>query len=203
MTTGPIPAKVSSISDSDLMLRLSGGDTRALGILYQRHGHPVTNLLLRLNSKMSREQAEDLTQETFLTLVETADRYSEQGRLRSWLYGIAIRKARNARRLSWFQKRAILHPMPDGDDPGLDRFAHGSASPDDQASSRQRLDLALGQLSPKLREVLVLHVIEGLSGDAIAEILDIKTSAVWVRLHRARKIMETALFDADQPRGEK
>ena len=49
---------------------------------------------------------------------------------------------------------------------------------------------ALSRLSPKYRDVLILHAVEGFSGEEIAEILSIRPKTVWSRLHRARNQLQ-------------
>ncbi len=189
------PAPVVDISDAALMQRLARGDARALAPLHQRYGQRVTSLLLRVGPGMSLEQAEDLSQEVFLTLLETAPRYVEQDRLRSWLFGIAVRKARAWHRRRWVRRRLRLERAPDL---ALSTAAPPGAAPD-RLEVHEQVDRALRGLPRGQREALVLHAVEGLSGEEIAAILGISVSAVWVRLHRARKGMRAAL---KMPRGE-
>ena len=185
----PTPTPLADLSDGALMQRLAGGDLSALGPIYQIHGQRVGSLLLRVQPTMSHAEAEEVSQEVFLTLAETARRYTEQGKLRSWITGIAVRKARAWGRNRWVRTRIMreqVRPHP--------AFAATTAADQDRRmGAREEIQLAMAALSPKLREVLVLHAIEGLDGPEIAEVLDISTSAVWVRLHRARTQMRTAL----------
>ncbi len=179
----------ADISDAGLMARLATGDVSALGPLHHRHAAPVTALLLRLEPGRRPEQAEELCQETFLTLLETAKRYQEQGRARSWILGIAVRKHRSASRRERF--RALLRRRH-----GL--RAAGTAAPveglhDDALADRQAVAQSLAALSPGDREVLVLTVIEGLAPAELARVLGISKNAANVRLHRARKRFTQAL----------
>jgi len=174
--------------DAVLMQRLAAGDAQALGPLFERYAVMVGSLLLRLAPSLSSTQAEDLTQEVFVTLLETASRYREQDKLRSWLCGIAARKARGWQRRSWFRSTVLRQNAPDG--AGI---AGPATQVDERLAAKQQLGHAMNTLQPKQREVLVLHVIEEMSGDEIAEALGISTNAVWVRLHRARKAVAAAL----------
>jgi len=183
------PAPIVDISDAALMQRLAAGDVGALGPLHQRYGQRVSSLLLRVGPEISREQAEDLTQDVFLTLMETARRYREQDRLRSWIFGITVRKARGWQRRRWLRRRLRLEHRAD---------IAGTATADlgetpERLAAREQIDLAMRSLSQGQREALVLHAVEGLTGDEIAAVLGIGASAVWVRLHRARKNLRKAL----------
>ncbi|MCP4806429.1 MAG: RNA polymerase sigma factor [Proteobacteria bacterium] len=172
------------MTDADCMRALATGDLSALAPLHDRHAQAIRSLLLRLDSQLAHESAEDLCQEVFLTLADKAGRYQEQGKLRSFLFGIAVRQARSARRRrAW---RNVLH------------FRQGDASagvalradrPDARAEARMEVQRALDGLSANHREILVLAVVEGLPGAEVAAALDISENAVWTRLHRARKAL--------------
>ena len=177
------------ISDAGLMAGLAAGNAAGLSVLHQRYAKMVCSLILRLDPQGSLEQAEDLTQDVFLTVYETAGRYREEGKLKSWLCGIAAQKVRSSRRRSWF--RGNLLAKNRGLTPGLS--APYEVGTDVRLEARRQVERALEALPESQREVLVLHTIEGLSGEEIASALNIKTSAVWVRLHRARKTMQAAL----------
>lgn len=180
------------ISDAGLMAGLAAGDASGLSVLHQRYAKMICSLILRLDPQGSLEQAEDLTQDVFLTVFETADRYREEGKLKSWLCGIAARKVRSARRRTW--SRGNLMRSNRSIAPG--HSTPYEAGPDQRLGARRQVEQALLSLSDSQREVFVLHTLEGLSGEEIAASLNIKTSAVWVRLHRARKTMTAALQES-------
>jgi RNA polymerase sigma factor (sigma-70 family) len=171
--------------DADDVIKLRSGDLRALGPLYQRHGADVRSLLLRSSPVLGPEGADDLAQEVFLTFVDTIGRYEHQAKLRSWLYGIAIRKARAARRRHWV--RSAL------------RLQHGSAASgvatasdrtEERLAAKQRITAILAAMPATQREVVVLRLIQGLSGEETAQVLGISINAVATRLHRARAALE-------------
>ena len=173
------------LQDARLVDRLCNGDLDALGLLYQRYGKDVRSVLLRVEPTMRREDADDLCQEVFLTLVDTLNRYEEQGKMRSWLFGIAVRKARSWRRGRW--TRFVLGRQ------------HGEAAAgvslqtdrvEERLIARQRVDAALRAMPVSQREVVVLNVVEGLSARETAAVLGISENAVATRLHRARQALE-------------
>lgn len=177
----PAPVRDLEVPDAELMKRLASGDAAALGPLHGRYSRMVTSLLLRLDGKRSLADAEDLTQEVFLTLMNTAGRYTEQERLKSWICGITSRISRGARRTVW-RRRGLL---------ARERGAPGMALPttdgvDERLDARRAVARALDSLPAAQREVMVLHAVEGLTGEEIAGVLGMKANAVWVRLSRAR-----------------
>ena len=193
----PDSERIADISDGALMKRLAEGDLSALQPLYTRYGERTGRILLRIQPSMNVAEAEELNQEVFLTLAETAHRYTEQGKIRSWITGIAVRKARSWGRNRWLRTRLMreqLHPHPAFS-------ATFNADQDRRMNAKQEVQIALESLSPKLREVLILHAVEGMTGDDIALALGIRTSAVWVRLHRARQQMRDTLERNGGPDG--
>lgn len=173
-------------SDTHLMRELAAGSPDALGPLYLRHGRMVKSVLMRLEPGIDPAMVDDLAQEVFLTLTATSGRYREEGRLKSWLCGIAARKLRDWRK----KRRTRLRLLGQYDDPVSPST---SPRPDEQAAAREALGRALSALAPESREVLVLHHMEGLSADQIGEALQISPNTVWTRLHRARAAMKHAL----------
>lgn len=188
-------AKESSVSQTDeqLMLDIRAGEMDSLGVLYTRYERMVRIALYRTAPDLPSDELDELTQEVFLAVAESAKNYREQLKFRSWLYGIAIRKARLARRTKLLrarllrQKIDIKMPFPwsrDGDS------AH-------QIELREALSKALCELSDNHRTVLLLHVVDGMTSQAIAELLDIRPRTARTRLHRARKkLLASAYADA-------
>ncbi|MCB9764520.1 MAG: RNA polymerase sigma factor [Alphaproteobacteria bacterium] len=170
--------------DDSLVQRLRDGQLDAVGPLHQRYGRDVTSMLLRVEPSLPLEEAEELCQEVFLTFLDTVHRYEERGQLRSWLYGIAVRKARAHRRRAW--NRFSLRRRHGAQAAGVSLH---QAPVDQQVAARRALRDALAGLPESQREVLVLHVVEGLPGQDVARILNISENAVWTRLHRARRAL--------------
>ena len=172
---------MSRSSDEECMRRLSEGDPGGLGPLHRRYGGPLGSLLLRVEPTLAPEQAEELDQESFITLFQTAARYRELGTLKSWIFRIGLNKAR-----SW-RRRTLLRRLLGRQQPRLSAgLGAESSGPDQQAEARLALSRCLQGLSGRQREVLVLRVVEGLTQREVAELLGITENAVATRLHRAR-----------------
>ncbi|MEN0067066.1 MAG: RNA polymerase sigma factor [Myxococcota bacterium] len=179
--------------DAGLVNRLLLGDQDALGALYLRYGASVRSFLARVVPALSNEDIDDLCQETFMTFADGVQRYQHIGRLRSWLFGIAIRKARAAvRRRRW--RRAV--GLRSG--PPAAGVALGQPRADDRVDARRRIGQLMADLPDPQREVLVLTAMEGLSVKEAAAVLGIRENAASARLYRARKAM--AALDAEATR---
>ena len=85
------------------MRQVAAGSEGAFSRLVDRHQGPVRSFLRRIAH--SYDEAEDLAQETFLAAWSNARSYSGKSAVRTWLFGIAWKKASNARR-GWFRSRA-------------------------------------------------------------------------------------------------
>jgi RNA polymerase sigma-70 factor (ECF subfamily) len=124
------------------------------------------------------ERIEDLYQQVFLITAERLDDVLP-GSERSFVYRVTLRVARTFLRSSG---REVL-----GDEP--DPRAGGELDADDLLDRRRLIeacDRIFGRLEPELREVFVLHELEGLSGSEIARLLRIPEGTVHSRLRRAR-----------------
>ena len=171
------------LTDDQLMMLLKNGNSDALGQLYVRHGSLVRKVLHRLGPRFSESDVDELCQEVFITLNDTAPRFQDGKNFRGWLYGIAANKARKWRYEKWYHQS--LMRRHGGKYPGLampTKITH-----DHKLEIQQAVDQAVASLSQKLREVFVLHAVEGFSAEEIAQMFDVSEQVVWTRVHRARK----------------
>jgi RNA polymerase sigma-70 factor, ECF subfamily len=169
----------SAPSDAELMAGLSRGEIGCLEPLYLRYGDAVFRVVRGVLARASSDEADDICQNVFLTVLEAAPRYQETGSFRSWLFGIAVRKARSWQRRRWFRD-ALLQKNRD------EAAAPVGRGPDEMVDMLQHLERALRRLTVAQREVFLLRASEGLSGSEIAEVLGISLNAVFTRLHRAQ-----------------
>lgn len=166
-------------NDAALVVRLRGGDTRALTEVYERYQARIWAFLLRLSGR--RHVAEDLFQETWLHVARDASRLRDDTDLPAWLFTVARNRHRSYRRWALLDFTRLLEFKADPD-------THAPA-PDEEAMARaeaQRAEAAFARLSPQHREVLLLVVGEGLEAAQVATILDLTPEAVRQRLRRAR-----------------
>lgn len=138
----------------------------------------------------SRQQAEDLTQETFMRAWRAFDSLQSPGAAKAWLFTILRRE--NARRFEKFQPE--LDDIEDYQSALPDTRLN---EPEHQMEMRQ-LRKAMAALEPEYREPLVLQVLGGFSGEEIAGMLDLNNNTVMTRLFRARNKLRKML-DAENP----
>jgi RNA polymerase sigma-70 factor (ECF subfamily) len=156
------------------MTRFRQGGTRAFDALFQRYARPIHGYLARLTG--SPAAAEDLSQQTFLSLVRARGRYQEGARFKPWLYAIATNAARD-----WQRRKRPEDLTDEGELPA------GVASEEPllkDAGLEHAVHRALAQLPEGQRIPILMHRFEGLGFAEIAETLGLTESAVKVRAHR-------------------
>ena len=187
-----INRRASDDPDSELVARWQAGDGRAFELLVCRHEQRVFRLLMRMMG--SREEAEDVAQETFLRLHRYGHRFRSEALFSTFVYRVAINAALNRRRtlgrtrdrISKLQVRQAA-----GDD-----LPQTPRDPEDAAIGSEtsaRVREALDRLSPSLRFPVVLYDIEGLAYGEIARVLGIREGTVKSRIHRARQALRSEL----------
>jgi RNA polymerase sigma-70 factor (ECF subfamily) len=191
-----------------LVQRAKAGEQEAFGLLVQRHGKAVLNLI----DKMIRDRniVEDLWQETFVRALENLHTYeprtltgSENGpSFVSWLYRIAsnltldeLRRRGRWRMFSWSSLKPRRADEPDTDED----YDPPSDQPDTVAVLESREDIqrvrqALDTLAPEWRMMLVMREYQDLPYEEIAEILNVPIGTVRSRLARAREQLRAALL---------
>ncbi|MFN3197968.1 MAG: RNA polymerase sigma factor [Bradymonadia bacterium] len=165
--------------EAALVDALIAGDERAFARLYRDHSADVFRLARRF--VYSDAEAEEVVQEVFLAAFKYIGRFRRESRLKTWLYRITVNRA--LKRHRWWTRRRESGPEP------IDIMKSSAPSPEARASDRQALALVhelLNQLDKKKQTVLVLHELEGLNTQEIAEILECPRSTVLTRLARAR-----------------
>jgi RNA polymerase sigma factor (sigma-70 family) len=168
------------VSDEALMLDFQRGSHDAFEQLFERYREPLYGFFRRRLEDSAR--AEDLTQETFLAVVQATSRYEPRARVRTYLYGIALNLVAAERR-----KRGK-------GDLGTEsaREPGSAASPDPSIWVRD----ALEKLAPVERDILMLREYEQLSYSEIADVLRLPVNTVRSRLFRSRMSLRQYLEPA-------
>lgn len=183
-----------------MLARCRAGDAKAFGALVRAYQDRILNVCWRMCGR--REDAEDLTQETFVRAFLQVHRFEGKSQFYTWVYRIAVNLALSARRRPAIARTASLDGGRDGyrenrDGDGRHRpVASSDRAPIDAAVANESRDLvaaALEQLEPDHRTVVVLRDLDGLDYDEIAEILDVPRGTVKSRLHRGRAALRELL----------
>jgi RNA polymerase sigma-70 factor (ECF subfamily) len=186
-------------SDQELLRLMLEGDEAAFTALYRRRQGAIFRFALQMSG--SRAMAEEVSQETFLTLIQEARRYDPaRGSLAAYLYGIARNHV--LRRLD--SERAPAPLEPSDNDQGA--AAAGLAAGDDLLGSLlgreqvERVRAAVLALPARYREVVVLCDLHEIDYAEAARALGCPIGTVRSRLHRAHRMLVGKL--AARPRAE-
>jgi RNA polymerase sigma factor (sigma-70 family) len=164
-----------------------GAGQEAFRILVERHGPMVLGLCRSLIP--NTHDADDAFQATFLVLVRKGHAIWVRDSVGPWLYGVAGRVARRARRRALQQRR---REVPLGDDIAQASSRGWPVSSQDTVAAIHK---AIADLPASLRAPIVLCALEGLSYDAAARQLGVPEPTLRGRIHRARRRLESQLRD--------
>jgi RNA polymerase sigma-70 factor (ECF subfamily) len=182
---GDLPAREDA--DEELVSRARGGDRRAYDELYRRNVNVVWHRLTRLLGP--DPEREDLTQQVFLEAFRGLERFRGQARFRTFLCRVAVNKAIDHLER---RRRRPLSLAPED----FELVIETSASPEQRAEQRQQMALVFGlldRIKPKKRVAFVLRVIEGLSLEEVAELVQATVPAVAQRVRHAHDELQAML----------
>ncbi len=190
----PVSSDYCTIDDPDreLVRRWQSGESQAFEKLVRRHQTRVFRLLLRMLG--DREEAEDVAQETFLSLHRHGHRFRGEARFSTFVYRVAANAALNRRR-TLGRRRARIEGLAARQAAG-DDLPSAPQSPEDATAKRElavQVRAALQLLAPPLRMPLLLYDLEDLSYAEIARVLDLAEGTVKSRIHRARRALRDEL----------
>ena len=176
---------VAAQPDDELLARfVKDRDGDAFAALVRRHGPMVLAVCRRVSGDV--HLAEDAFQAVFLVLTRRAPDVKPGSAVRGWLYGVAVRTAKEARTIAT-RRRAREFPVPNVPD----RAVPVEVSPD--ADALRALDEEIGRLPDHLRAAVILFEIDGLSRRDVANRLGIPDGTLASRLAKARKVLATRL----------
>ena len=173
-----------------LIVAAQGGDRRAFDEMVRQTYEDTYTLAYRLTG--NQEDARDVVQETYLRAWKGLKRFRGDARFSTWLYRITanasyslMKKRKKHRHEPYIEELADVAETSSGVDP---------EAMTDASLLRDQVARAMDCLAPKLRAVVVLRDVYGLSHEEISEELGISVSAAKVRLHRARQRLHDEVF---------
>ena len=182
--------------EAGLIRRCLAGDEKAYRELVEMYQGRVHSLAFRMLRRV--EDAEDVTQETFVRMFRALDRYDPERSFGAWLFSIAAR-------LSIDQiRRRKLQPLPmtgrDKDDEEYTIDVEDPSPRPDEAAARseeeRRTKALIDSLPPHYRVVVLLRHQQDLSYEEIAEALHLPLGTVKARIHRARALLKERIEKA-------
>jgi RNA polymerase sigma-70 factor, ECF subfamily len=198
LEAGQSPIDAVEPDDVELVKRCQVGDSSAFNDLVIRYRNKVFTMVFGM--VQNEQDAWDLAQEGFLKAWKSIHRFKGQSSFYTWLYRIMTNVTIDSLR------RKGIHGETEFDDriapanvePGSRTTPSDAPLPHkklEQREIRQRIDEAIGKLSPEHRAVIVMKEIEDLQYSEIAEILSCSLGTVMSRLFYARKKLQILLRD--------
>ncbi len=186
-----------SLKEHLLVRRLRERDEQAFKEAVRLYQHKVYNLVYRMVG--NREEAEDVAQEVFVTVLKSIDTFRGDSKFSTWLYRIAANHTKN--RMKYLGRRAYNSTSELTD--ATEREAQGKsdtagfktqiAAPDavlEGLQMEQLVQEAIASLDEEHRVLVVLRDIESLSYEEIGAITGLNEGTVKSRLHRARMALK-------------
>jgi RNA polymerase sigma-70 factor, ECF subfamily len=171
-------AELRSLADEDLMAHVSTGDAKAFEIIFDRHADVAFSLAYRMCGR--RGMAEDIVQESFLSLWRSGARYDRtRGSVRSWVLGVVHNRA-----IDLFRRDSVRTSKDIVDEEAVERLA-AADSTEREAERRDeasQVRTALAGLPEDQRKVIELAYFGGFSHSQIAEMLGLPAGTVKGRM---------------------
>ena len=175
------PHQVNTQKDETALVdACRGGDRAAQEELYRLYRVRVFNLVARIGGE---QDADELSQEVFLKVFRGLAKFRGEAALGTWIYRLAVNAA-----LTHVTRRPRERSLEES---GWDEPA--STPPARDPRLREHIERALCALPTGYRAVLVLHDVEGLSHEEIADILGCRIGTSKSQLHKARQKMRELL----------
>lgn len=198
MDSDPPSLRSSGAAEAALLARCRRGEADAWDELFDLHYAAAGRFIFQLASDFTREDAEEICQEVFLSVIKNLDAFHGESRFQTWLFRIATNKARDYREKRMAAKRGGgqatlslqaedpetgLAPDPPGNAPGPDELLMNA---EQMAGMREALD----RLGEPCREIIELRYFGDLSYDEISATLKLNPKTVSSRLSKCLDRLE-------------
>ncbi|HEX5004526.1 MAG TPA: sigma-70 family RNA polymerase sigma factor [Gemmatimonadales bacterium] len=189
---------LATASDQEVVLEARAGRQAAYRELVRRYERPIFSLIYRM--VRNREQAEDLSQETFVKALNAIESYRPEYKFSSWIFKIA-----NNVSIDHLRRRELDTLSLDGSPHALTPEAIQASAlqlGDRQETALEELEArelggeieeAIASLRPEYRSCILLRHVEGRAYEEIATMMDLPLGTVKTYIHRARGELRQAL----------
>ena len=173
----------SEPDDGELVRRYVEGDTASFETLVRRHERRVYSIAYRMLSR--EDDARDATQEAFMTALRKLSSFRGEAAFTTWIHRVTVNACYDILRRR--QREPVSDPAEE---------PHATASPFDHAeATAQAIDVqrALARVPDDFRAALILHDVQDLPYEEVAEALGVPVGTVKSRIHRGRVALARAL----------
>ena len=189
---------MSSESDASLLARCRRGEAAAWDELFDQHYAAAGRFILQLGHDLTSEDAEELCQEVFLSVIKNLESFHGESQFQTWLFRIAANKTRDLRERRHAAKRGggqtPVSLQAEDPETGLTLDPPATApGPDTALLNSERaalLQQALDELGEPCREIVQLRYFGDLSYDEISRALNLNPKTVSSRLSKCLDRLE-------------
>ena len=196
----PLRSRPEEREDREIIERVLQGDKEAFREIVLRYQTRIYNMTYRFLG--NREEAEDLSQEIFLSIYRNLKNFRHESKFSTWVYRIVQNHCIN--RSAYLKRRHVSEhdsltrhePEGRGNELAERALADPTESPEGNLQRREVeriVQQGISRLQEDFRQILILRDLEGRSYDEIAEILGISLGTVKSRIHRARMSLKAQL----------
>lgn len=194
ITTGVVNLQTSGgrrmLTDEQIMAAIAAGDQRTYADAVRQHSRAIAFYSWRMLGNQS--EAEDVVQETFLRLWTQAGRWQpDRAGISTWLHRVAHNLCIDQMRKD---KSSLTYEL----DEDLEADQCSLEDDLDMDLRQRRLQQAITQLPERQRSALILCHYQGLSNQAVADIMELSVDALESLLARARRSLKVSLADLKQ-----
>ncbi len=189
---------MGSYSEAELLARCGRGEAAAWNELFDRYYAAAGRFIFQLSHDLTREDAEEICQEVFLSVIKNLDSFHGESQFQTWLFRIAANKARDYRERRYAAKRGggqtTVSLQAEDPENGLSIDPPSSApGPDLALMTAEQIGLvqqAIEQLGEPCREIIELRYFADLSYDEISRSLELNPKTVSSRLSKCLDRLE-------------
>jgi RNA polymerase sigma-70 factor (ECF subfamily) len=185
------------MDEQKIIEEAKSGDKKAMAELVKAYEKTVYNFAFKICR--NPDKAEDIMQETFLSVIKSLKQFDGKSKLSTWLYRIVVNHC-----LMEGRKKGHDFVSIDDDANGLYDSTYAADWDNIPVNSVENkelksiLDKAIEKLAPDYRVVFLLRDVEGLSTEETGKITELSVPAVKSRLHRARAFLRNEINEAFQ-----
>jgi RNA polymerase sigma-70 factor (ECF subfamily) len=173
------------VVDEDVVQKCLQGDKEAFSILVEKYKKPVLHFIYRMVK--SKDEANDLAQDTFIKVYENLWKFNRDKKFSSWMFQIAKNLS-----LDYLKKKKPLYI----EDEVMENYTDLTEGPEEMMTrieTKQELSDAVEKLPTHLKTAVILYHINNLSYKEISDALDIPLYTVKNQLFKARKKLKQIL----------
>jgi RNA polymerase sigma-70 factor (ECF subfamily) len=191
----PLRPQTTNFADPAFVARIKAQDAAALEAVVKVYLDQIFRAAL--GAGLNQDQAEDTTQATFLTFIESASRFEGRSHVRTWLFGILYKKIAEARRRT--QKNGQFDDIDVIMEQRFDLHGNWVRAPRpadlnlQDAELRQHIEDCLEQATLQQRLAFLLREVEGFASEEICKTIGVTITNLGVLLYRARNKLRECL----------